>query len=73
MKPVDGVVVRKPARDRRSHGVERDDDAFVADPGHLTKADRANLLKYMAMMRAAEERAITLYRQGKIPGSFYDG
>jgi len=39
----------------------------------LTKADRANLLRYMAMMRAAEERAITLYRQGKIPGSFYDG
>ena len=27
----------------------------------------------MAMMRAAEERAITLYRQGKVPGSFYDG
>ena len=27
----------------------------------------------MAMMRAAEERGITLYRQGKIPGSFYDG
>jgi pyruvate dehydrogenase E1 component alpha subunit len=73
MKPVDGVVVRKPARDRRSHGAERDDDAFVADPGHLQKADRANLLRYMAMMRAAEERAITLYRQGKIPGSFYDG
>jgi pyruvate dehydrogenase E1 component alpha subunit len=27
----------------------------------------------MAMMRSSEERAITLYRQGKIPGSFYDG
>ena len=27
----------------------------------------------MAMMRPSEERAITLYRQGKIPGSFYDG
>jgi TPP-dependent pyruvate/acetoin dehydrogenase alpha subunit len=39
----------------------------------LTRGDRANLLRYMAMMRAAEERAITLYRQGKVPGSFYDG
>ncbi len=73
MKPVDGVVVRGRAYDRRSHGAESEDVAFVADPGHLKKADRANLLKYMAMMRAAEERAITLYRQGKIPGSFYDG
>ena len=27
----------------------------------------------MAMMRAAEERALTLYKQGKVPGSFYDG
>jgi pyruvate dehydrogenase E1 component alpha subunit len=27
----------------------------------------------MVLMRTAEERAITLYRQGKIPGSFYDG
>ena len=24
-------------------------------------------------MRASEERALTLYRQGKVPGSFYDG
>jgi pyruvate dehydrogenase E1 component alpha subunit len=27
----------------------------------------------MLMMRAAEERGLTLYRQGKVPGSFYDG
>ena len=27
----------------------------------------------MMLMRAAEERALTLYRQGKVPGSFYDG
>jgi pyruvate dehydrogenase E1 component alpha subunit len=39
----------------------------------LTREDRRNLLRYMVMMRAAEERAITLYRQGKVPGSFYDG
>jgi TPP-dependent pyruvate/acetoin dehydrogenase alpha subunit len=39
----------------------------------LTREDRANLLRYMIMMRASEERALTLYRQGKVPGSFYDG
>jgi TPP-dependent pyruvate/acetoin dehydrogenase alpha subunit len=41
--------------------------------GHLDRADRANLLRFMTLMRAAEERALTLYRQGKVPGSFYDG
>jgi TPP-dependent pyruvate/acetoin dehydrogenase alpha subunit len=40
---------------------------------HLEREDRANLLRYMLLMRAAEERALTLYRQGKVPGSFYDG
>src|SRR5215210_3210289 len=39
----------------------------------LTRKDRANLFRYMAMMRASEERALTLYKQGKVPGSFYDG
>ena len=27
----------------------------------------------MLLMRGIEERAISLYRQGKVPGSFYDG
>jgi TPP-dependent pyruvate/acetoin dehydrogenase alpha subunit len=27
----------------------------------------------MMLMRSCEERALTLYRQGKVPGSFYDG
>jgi pyruvate dehydrogenase E1 component alpha subunit len=40
---------------------------------HLKHEDRASLLRYMILMRAAEERALTLYRQGKVPGSFYDG
>jgi pyruvate dehydrogenase E1 component alpha subunit len=40
---------------------------------HLTRGDREQLLRFMAMMRAAEERGLTLYRQGKVPGSFYDG
>src|SRR3954453_1278754 len=39
----------------------------------LVDADRVALLRYMLLMRAVEERAITLYRQGRVPGSFYDG
>ena len=39
----------------------------------LTRVDRALLLRYMLLMRLSEERGITLYRQGKVPGSFYDG
>jgi TPP-dependent pyruvate/acetoin dehydrogenase alpha subunit len=40
---------------------------------HLTTEDRAGLLRAMLLMRGIEERAMTLYRQGKVPGSFYDG
>ena len=40
---------------------------------HLTRDDRVLLLRYMQLMRLSEERGITLYRQGKVPGSFYDG
>src|SRR3954464_14160803 len=39
----------------------------------LTPEDRTSLLRYMLLMRATEERALTLYRQGKVPGSYYDG
>jgi pyruvate dehydrogenase E1 component alpha subunit len=39
----------------------------------LTREDRLFLLRYMLLMRLSEERGITLYRQGKVPGSFYDG
>ena len=39
----------------------------------LTLEDRRALLRFMLLMRATEERALTLYRQGKVPGSFYDG
>ena len=39
----------------------------------LRREDRANLLRYMVMMRASEKRALNLYKQGKVPGSFYDG
>jgi TPP-dependent pyruvate/acetoin dehydrogenase alpha subunit len=47
--------------------------ASLKERDHLTRADRANLLRFMITMRASEERALTLYRQGKVPGSFYDG
>jgi TPP-dependent pyruvate/acetoin dehydrogenase alpha subunit len=47
--------------------------ATEAEREWLTREDRANLFRYMVMMRASEERALTLYRQGKVPGSFYDG
>jgi TPP-dependent pyruvate/acetoin dehydrogenase alpha subunit len=40
---------------------------------HLNQEDRVGLLRAMLMMRGIEERAMTLYRQGKVPGSFYDG
>ena len=40
---------------------------------HLTTEDRVGLLRAMLMMRGIEERAMTLYRQGKVPGCFYDG
>jgi TPP-dependent pyruvate/acetoin dehydrogenase alpha subunit len=39
----------------------------------LTRDDRALLLRYMLMMRLSEERGLSLYKQGKVPGSFYDG
>src|SRR3954454_11178345 len=39
----------------------------------LTGDDRVQLLRFMQLMRATEERALTLYRQGKVPGSYYDG
>ncbi len=41
--------------------------------GLLDAADRKGLLRHMLLMRAVEERGISLYKQGKIPGSYYDG
>jgi TPP-dependent pyruvate/acetoin dehydrogenase alpha subunit len=66
MKPGDGAVASERARDRAG---ARASEADV----HLTREDRARLFRFMAMMRLSEERGITLYRQGKVPGSFYDG
>jgi TPP-dependent pyruvate/acetoin dehydrogenase alpha subunit len=47
--------------------------APVQEPAKLQLADRIELLRAMLMMRGIEERAMSLYRQGKVPGSFYDG
>jgi pyruvate dehydrogenase E1 component alpha subunit len=47
--------------------------AGAATSEHLTLADRTWLLRAMLMMRGIEERAMSLYRQGRVPGSFYDG
>ena len=40
---------------------------------HLNGDDRVALLRYMLLMRGIEARAMSLYRQGRVPGSFYDG
>jgi TPP-dependent pyruvate/acetoin dehydrogenase alpha subunit len=49
-----------------------DADASGA-PRDLTRADRIGLARAMLMMRGMEARALSLYKQGKVPGSFYDG
>ncbi|MBS1868234.1 MAG: thiamine pyrophosphate-dependent dehydrogenase E1 component subunit alpha [Actinobacteria bacterium] len=51
----------------------RPERAAADEPAHLTRADRVELLRAMLLMRAIEARALTLYRQGRVPGSFYDG
>ncbi len=45
----------------------------AGEPEHLLLSDRVALLRAMLLMRGIEERAMSLYRQGKVPGSFYDG
>jgi pyruvate dehydrogenase E1 component alpha subunit len=47
--------------------------AIPTEGAHLTRDDRVALMRFMLLMRGIEERAMTLYRQGKVPGSFYDG
>ena len=50
-----------------------DPHQHLAHEARLTVDDRRELMRYMLLMRATEERALNLYRQGKVPGSFYDG
>jgi TPP-dependent pyruvate/acetoin dehydrogenase alpha subunit len=48
-------------------------DATPAPCPSLTTADSVALMRAMLLMRTIEERAMSLYRQGRVPGSFYDG
>ena len=48
-------------------------EAAVTGEAVLTAADRQGLFRDMLLMRRVEERGLSLYKQGKIPGSFYDG
>jgi TPP-dependent pyruvate/acetoin dehydrogenase alpha subunit len=48
-------------------------EAGEGSVGALELEDRKQLLRAMLLMRGIEERAMSLYRQGKVPGSFYDG
>jgi TPP-dependent pyruvate/acetoin dehydrogenase alpha subunit len=41
--------------------------------GLLVADDRRRLLRFMLLTRAVEERGLLLYKQGKVPGSFYTG
>ncbi|MDQ3758911.1 MAG: thiamine pyrophosphate-dependent dehydrogenase E1 component subunit alpha [Actinomycetota bacterium] len=77
MKRSDGAVASKPQHGEARTSADSNGslDATVHDleASRLTRQDRAALLRFMAMMRASEEKGLSLYRQGKIPGSFYDG
>jgi pyruvate dehydrogenase E1 component alpha subunit len=56
-----------------THIAEATADPTSGTGGHLKLEDRTWLLRAMLLMRGLEERAMSLYRQGKVPGSFYDG
>ena len=51
----------------------RDGERPETSPSLLDRSDRERLLRFMLLMRRSEERALSLYKQGKVPGSFYDG
>jgi TPP-dependent pyruvate/acetoin dehydrogenase alpha subunit len=51
---------------------ERPREGVEADH-RLTSEDRAGIFRDMLLMRKVEEKGLSLYKQGKIPGSFYDG
>jgi pyruvate dehydrogenase E1 component alpha subunit len=69
-------AAQAPAADRPS-GARNGAPAAQADhrsePPHLDRDDRVALYRFMALQRAIEERGVSLYKQGKVPGSFYDG
>src|SRR4029078_1393245 len=44
-----------------------------APPPRISDDEALNLYYWMSLTRAVEERALNLYRQGKLPGSYYTG
>jgi pyruvate dehydrogenase E1 component alpha subunit len=58
---------------RRPVAAPKAEAADDAPADLLTAADHAALHELMLLTRAVEERGVRLYKQGKIPGSFYDG
>ena len=54
-------------------GTQADSPVAGGAPAPRPIEDRTELLRAMLQMRGIEERAMSLYRQGKVPGSFYDG
>ncbi len=72
MRDVNGGVGASPEAEPDLSPVLPDADAS-GGPRYLTRADRIGLARAMLMMRGIEARALSLYKQGKVPGSFYDG
>ena len=50
-----------------------DSAAAAAASRYLDQSDRVAMLRFMLLHRAIEDRGASLYKQGKVPGSFYDG
>ena len=42
-------------------------------PAQVSDQTAIDLFYWMSLTRAVEERALNLYRQGKLPGSYYTG
>lgn len=82
MAPVTSPAHPAPADAKPSHPqIDRTSDLLPRGsseprpsvPAVLTPADRTALYRFLVLMRTIEERGVTLYKQGKLPGSFYDG
>jgi pyruvate dehydrogenase E1 component alpha subunit len=51
----------------------REEGRDVEASAALTASDRTGIFRDMLLMRRIEEKGLSLYKQGKVPGSFYDG
>src|SRR6267378_1486125 len=75
----DGVRARAPCQtsgglgDMATQTQSAVNDAAADETSQLTAADRRELLRLMLLIREIESRGLQLYKQGKVPGSFYDG